>query len=149
VKKKWGLYCYGQGGKLANGIDEIAMKFVTDKRTPLEKARKLHVEITERLQEIINANPALRLYLKEFPFPINRIKVSIHFQKRNYEYYKDGTVAIVQQENGQLNYFTVFPQVGNIISVSPEPMTHEPYEKAKKLISNEKPPRFFHLNHKD
>jgi hypothetical protein len=135
AEKKWDLYFLSQGGKLVNGIEEIAIKFVADKQMSLEKARKLHIEVTERLQEIINANTALRPHLKESPFPIKRIKVCIHFQKRNYEYYKDGAIAIVKQENGQLNYFTVLPQVGAIISVSPEPTTQESYEDAKKLVN--------------
>ena len=80
--KKWNLYCCRYGGKMVNGIEEFAIKFVTDKRTPLEKARALHIAVTERFNELINSDPILRPDLKEYPLPIRHTKVYISFKER-------------------------------------------------------------------
>ena len=146
VKKKWGLYCARQGGKLANGIEELAIKFVTDKRTSLPKARRLYVEIIQRLQEKINTSSTLCPHLKEYPFPLSRIKVSIHFHKRekNYlAYYEDGSVAFVKEQNDHIYYFTELPEINGRQPLQPVPMAKESYEDAKKRVTGKPKKRFF------
>ena len=100
---------------MVNGIEEFAIKFVTDKRTPLEKARALHVAVTERFNELINGDPVLRPDLKEYPLPIKHTKVYISFEERRGCYYEDGTVAYVNQENDTIYYYTEPPMVYGLI----------------------------------
>ena len=132
--EKWNLYCCKYGGKMVNGIEEFAIKFVTDKRTPLEKARVLHIAVTERFNELINSDPVLRPDLKEYPLPIRHTKVYISFKERNGCYYEDGTVAYVNQENDTIYYSTEPPTVFENIPLHPPLLHEERYEDAKKII---------------
>lgn len=133
VKKRWGLTCWAEGGKMANGIEEIAVSLITLGRAPIEKARKLEIEITERLLEIINSDTFLRPYLKEYPFNPNRAKVAITFKKYGGEYYTDGSIASVRQADNKLYYSIMPPPKENVFKAAPIPLSEEPYEEAKKL----------------
>ncbi|MCX6991325.1 MAG: hypothetical protein NTX49_09750, partial [Chlamydiae bacterium] len=66
--KKYGLQCDNFGGKMTDGIEEVAFTFVSRKKTSLEKARKMEVELTEMLLHDINSNQKIRPYLKQYPF---------------------------------------------------------------------------------
>lgn len=136
VDRKWGLSCQNGGGKWVNGIEEVAIRFYGSKNTPVEKARELHVAISERLCEIINADAVIRPYLKEYPFPISRIRNCIHFYRKPYyrSYYEDGSVAYVEQDKDKVLYFTEQPWIGNRRPVNPVPLAQESYESAKKLV---------------
>lgn len=133
VKKRWGLTWWAEGGKMADGIEEIAVSLITLDRAPIEKARKLEIEITERLLEIINADTFLRPYLKESPFNPSRTKVAITFKKYDGEYYTDGSIANVRQADNKLYYSIMPPPKDNIVKAAPIPLSEEPYEEAKKV----------------
>lgn len=134
VKKKWGLTLWAEGGKMANGIEEVAVSLITSDRASIEKARKLQVEITERLLEIINSDSFLRPYLKEHPFKPNRAKVAITFKKWNGSHYTDGSVAAVRQSDNMLYYFTMPPPEENRFKTRPVPLSEESYDEAKNFV---------------
>lgn len=135
VKKKWGLYAVAEGGKMADGIDEIAINFRTPHRATIEKARKLEIELTERLLELINSNEKIRPYLKEYPFTPNRTKISITFRKFDDTYYMDGSVAVVHQAGNKVFYLTKLPPVDNRYTIRPVPLSEETYEEAKQKLT--------------
>lgn len=136
MKKKWGLNCTGCGGKLANGIEEIGVKFCSFKKLSIDKAREIEVQATERLLEMINANEALRPYLKEYPFPVSSMRMQIAFKKSKDDYYPNGNVATVTSENGMLTYKTLEPMDPEYhMAVSLKPLAEESYDDAKKTVS--------------
>lgn len=139
LEKKWGLYCMASGGKMADGIDEFAINLITPGRAPIERARKLGVEVTDRLLEIINSDERIRPYLREYPFKADRVKVSITFKKHDRTYFMDGSVAIVQQADNKLYYFTMPPPENNRYKLKPVPLSEEPYERAKGLLEKKTP----------
>ena len=68
--------------KNGNGIEEFAIEFDTDKPTPLEKARVLHIAVTERFNELINSDPVRPTILRNIHYPIRHTKVQISFKDR-------------------------------------------------------------------
>lgn len=132
VKKKYGLNCYREGGKLARGIEELAFHFTTSKRTSLEKARQLEVQITERLLEIVNNDETIRPYLKAYPFTPDRAKVGITIQKKPYDYHTDGSVAKVVPQEGKIVYLAMRPSTETRTPIKPDKvLCEESFEEAK------------------
>ena len=104
VKSKWGIQCVAAGGEMSDGIKEFAFSFKRNKRTSIEEARKLEVEATDLLLSKINANEKLRPYLANYPFPVDKTKVKITFQKSDKEDFDDGSLYTVFQENNKIQY---------------------------------------------
>lgn len=137
--KKHGLVCVRRGGKLANGIEEVGLKFNCSKKLPLERARVLEIEATERLVEMINANEAFRPYLKEYPFSVERTRMEIEFKNHQDDHYPNGNVAEVTHENGKLTYTTLeLPPTPGEEPFNLKPLAQETYEEAKRAVV--KPP---------
>ena len=137
AKKKWGIYCVAEGGKLADGIEEMAIRFNCPRRVFIDEARALEVAVTERFLEIINNDPLIRPYLKEYPMTVPRAKVLISFKKRDGDYYtSDGSIAIVQQADNQISYSKMRPDTKYSFPVRPDPLGQESYEEAKASLQN-------------
>ena len=138
AKKKWGIMCLAEGGKLANGIEEIRMRFICIKRKSLEQARALEIAVTERLSEIINKDEFLRPYLKEYPFTIPRTRVLISFNNVKGDHWTDGSVAVVHQMDNKVFYTTMPPAKNNLYPSGPSPLAEESYEEAKATLCKKK-----------
>jgi hypothetical protein len=105
VHKKYKIKCEDFGGKMTNGIEEVGFTFVGNKRTSLEKARKMQVEIAQMLLDEINSNPTLKPYLKNYPFTAKNIKTRVHFKEDWILYFNDGSVSRMLLEDGIVHYF--------------------------------------------
>lgn len=97
------------GGKLVDGVDEVVVRLIYFQPTNLEKARELQIIATERLLYLLNSNEQLRPYIKDYPFTLNNLKVSVLFRKKNYFPYFNGSMERASQEGDQICYYQKIP----------------------------------------
>lgn len=105
MKKEYRLLSLSIGGKLTDTVDQIGANFQLAKHATQEEARQWILVITDELIGELNNNELLRPYLKEHPFPIERIKMRISFTKPNGYRYSDGSIERVAIEGNEVSYF--------------------------------------------
>jgi hypothetical protein len=133
--KKWGFKCADIGGKMVDGIEQVAFNFVLFKRATLEEARIWEIKLTEELLRRINSNPKLRPYLKNYPFQAKNTQIKIEFWDKEKEYYRDGSIARMYQKDNRIYYLKCAPDLVTpeyTMFETPEPYMDEPYEEALK-----------------
>jgi hypothetical protein len=133
--KKWGFKCADIGGKMVDGIEQVAFNFVLFKRAALEEARIWEIKLTEELLRRINSNPKLRPYLKNYPFQAKNTQIKIEFWDKEKEYYRDGSIARLYQKDNRIYYLKCAPDLVTpeyTMFETPEPYMDEPYEEALK-----------------
>ena len=77
MKKEYGLFCYGTGGGMPHDVEEISLNFIAYQRATIEQARKLEVEVTEKLLKRVNEHEKIRPFLREYPFKAGRIGIRL------------------------------------------------------------------------
>ena len=79
VHEQYGLDCCSRGGSMPYDVLTINVGFESKKLLTINEARIIFVNIYERFRNIINENENIRPFLREYPFPAERIQVSIKF----------------------------------------------------------------------
>jgi hypothetical protein len=132
--KEHGLECGASGGRMPYDVEEISVSLAANHTATVEQARELVIKTTERFAQIINAHEKIRPFLREYPFPSNRVDVSISFRdpkrKKPSGLYME--VTYVLQARNRIYYQTDDPQnpyVGKDIK-------DEPYEEALKIVQS-------------
>ena len=109
--KKHGLCVEYLGGKMAKGIEEVGAKFRFYEPVTIEKARHLEFLVINQLLSSINQNEILRKYLREYPFPPNRVKISIEFKKKTGAPYYNGSIDEVKFDGNEFAYLSKPPDL--------------------------------------
>ncbi len=97
MKRELNLQCKGEGGTMQKEVKEILVKFQANRRATLEEARALQLYAMNKLMETINRHESIQFYLIERPFPLNRVAISISFEKNGV--FLDNNVALVFNTN--------------------------------------------------
>ena len=134
MESKYDLYCYGSGGSFPHDIEAIKLCFYYKKKMNQDEARKLEIIAIQSLTEKINNNREARPYLREHPFPPERIKISISFNNMNDESLKEGELGMVMQARNKL-FFHHKNSINRLGYVSKE----EPYEEAFHIVKTSYP----------
>jgi hypothetical protein len=132
--KKYGLECGASGGEMPYDVEEISVQLVAYHSANIEEARELEVKVAERFVEIINAHEKIRPYLREYPFPSGRARVSIAFEnpKKKKTQSTDNDVELVLHAKNRIFYQAYDPNnpyVGKDIK-------DEPYDEALKIVQS-------------
>lgn len=69
----------GAGGSCPFDIESVSISFVVKEKGSLYKARKLMIKIREMYLDVINKHEKIRPYLRNYPFLIDDIEVSLSF----------------------------------------------------------------------
>ena len=95
------------GGATKEGIWLMCLSFEKrgDSLTE-QQARKLITSNANDFLELINNDERLKPFLKEYPFTIKNIKLSIHSSDHNGNSYADPFIATVNISRGEIGYFT-------------------------------------------
>jgi len=134
MEKKYDLICIGHGGRMPHDVEEIGVKFVSNKKVSITEARILEVALTERFLDIINSNEKIRPFLREYPFKAERGKITISFRTPDDTGYFEGSLALVSQFKNKISYYAAEGPSFSLTTVKTEP-----YEEALKAV-NQTPP---------
>ena len=104
IEREFNLSCIGDGGSMPYDVQEIEVMFVAYRRGTVEEARKINILATEKLLKRINDHKKLRPHLGEYPFPPERINISLSFCGNHGSQYTDGSVVHVFSAHGKLFY---------------------------------------------
>lgn len=77
VCKQYDLECEGEKGGFPRKIESLGGYFATKKFLKLEELRSLELRLIKEFQDIINHNPKIRKFLSDYPFPADRIGITI------------------------------------------------------------------------
>ncbi|MBY0528635.1 MAG: hypothetical protein K2P51_00405 [Rhabdochlamydiaceae bacterium] len=136
IKKEFGFNCEASGGSMPYDVEEISIKFSTNRQVSIDEARELEVKITEKLVEFINAHEKIRPFLREYPFPANRADVMIRFYKTKNFNLSNNNVELVFQAKNKIFYQAKKLNNPHLYDTLKE----EPYEEALKIVQNKTTP---------
>ena len=120
---------------MPHDVEEIYLKFIAYQKATIEQARKLEVEVTEKLLKRVNEHEKIRPFLREYPFKANRIVIMIAFENSNNVRYSDGSVALIFPARNKLFYYKSDKDEELL------DLHEEPYEEAYRIVmkTSEKP----------
>lgn len=124
------LLCRGYGGRLMNDISGVTQHYLAVKKCDVPTARRLVVSSIEKLAAMINANPQLHPFLNQYPFPADRIHVSIAFVNEKSHAYTDGSVTYVTARDNKIFYAKYDPIKGRL-----EDLWKEDYAEAYRIVN--------------
>jgi hypothetical protein len=132
MKKEKKLLCIGSGGRMPYNVETIRIMFVAYQKSSIEDARKLQIEVTEKLVQKVNEHEKIRPFLKEYPFTSDRACISISFYTKKNNYYTDkDSVSRVFHSRDRLVYRTATENGERTL-----PFYEEPYADALKLVQS-------------
>ncbi len=77
VCKKYDLGCEGNDGSFPKKIEMLGAHFASRRFLKIEELRRLELQLIKEYQELINLNPKIRKFLADYPFPADRIVISV------------------------------------------------------------------------
>jgi len=85
VQEKFGFIGNATGGSMPHDIEDLTVGFLAYQKATIEEAREIEIALTEKFLEIINAHEKIRPFLREYPFPSNRVCIKVSFyDKENF-----------------------------------------------------------------
>jgi len=129
MRREYNLFCSGTGGGMPYDVREVAVIFVSHQEVSIEEAREMLVHCTEALRSKINTHEKIRPFLREYPFPAERVEITISFRDEKNQYYGKEGVDFVFQVNGKIHYEKF--QRGRETFKG---IAEEPYEEALKIV---------------
>ncbi len=156
MEKKHRIYCSGDGGRMPRDVEEVEVWFTVCRKTSVEEARILEVDLIENLLKKINSHEKIRPYLREYPFPSERVGIVLSFESERGADPLDESVAFVCTGKGKIHYkkammvmehwgpvYDARQDLHNPVCIKPardvlierlRPILSEPYEEALKLV---------------
>jgi len=116
----YGLDCVGSGGSMPEDVVSIKVRLSACKHATISEARQLELIAVRRLADLVNSHERIRPFLREYPFGLDRIEVSISFQQPTGERFCDGSVDYVSSINGILYYAAYDEILNNIYDIASE-----------------------------
>ncbi len=133
TEKRCHVLCVGEGGRMPHDVEEIEVKFWTDRKGTIEEARRFIVTSKRALLDKINANEKIRPFLIEYPFTAPRACISISFaDPKTRANYGEETVAFAFDARGLIVYAKDEPPKDWFVH-----MLEEPYEEAERIVAEE------------
>ena len=104
LRKNEGLFLSGVGGGMINNIDLISMTFVCCRKTSIDEARNLYVQVMQGYLQRINRDEEIRPYLVQYPFTWDNIDLHFLFQETTNQFSSEGVATIFQGKRGEIVY---------------------------------------------
>jgi hypothetical protein len=130
VEKEFDVSFSGSGGQMPYDVAIVGVKFTAYRRGSLQEAREFEVKTIEKLTAMINSHEKIIPFLRESPFPTNRVSISItYINPETYLCYTDGSIAHAFSAKGNI-YYSAEDSNGKIFDLE-----EETYDKAVSLLN--------------
>lgn len=135
IEKKYNLKVCGQGGALGYDVEGVNIDYFSNKRLSIEEIRRMYIGIAESYIEKFNSNnnKTIRPYLKNYPFNIKNLRVTIGFLNPQGHLWEDGSIAYICPGNGNELFYCNQPD-GKVL----KEIYCEKYQNALEIVKNEK-----------
>lgn len=135
LASKYKMEWNGTGGGMMGGVNMLSISF--DIFRPLEKneARKILVDCVEIYLKAINENEEIRPHLKNYPFIVNNIELSISSYYPNHDRTYEPYVSVISTFRDEIKFKYWDPNNENIFKRKES----EPYQKALEIVRKEMP----------
>jgi hypothetical protein len=139
VEKEYGVELDWSSDDCGRQVAYVALHLPTATPFSVSQARELVVNCTEMLLKNIHSIPALRLWLIEYPFPIDRVSFFIRVMPHVDDSARvPGQLLKCQLNRGIIKYNTIKHPTSFISADNIVIMHEESYEEAKRKVENEK-----------
>lgn len=132
VEEKYGVHCYGRGGSMPTDIRSISVNFQVKEKATIEESRILFVSIYEKFRNIINRHEDIRPFLREYPFPCQRIELGLSYYSPDKQKNLQKSFEYVSCIKGNIRYAKRDPLTGRY-----ETVYQEPYEEALRIVNGQ------------
>ncbi len=119
------------GGAMMDDIQEITMRFISNKEMNVDQARELYVMMMESFLQRVNSSQELRPFMHNYPFEITNINLTIDFENSSGRITNDGHVAMIFIGRNQELLFRGY----NSDNEDFYSLCREPYAKALKQVT--------------
>lgn len=130
--KEHGLRCFYSS--FSEEMEKFMIGLRCDHPATLEEARRWTVIAIEEFLKFINEDKEIRSYLREYPFPLDKMEIAVCFFDRKDGSCYENSIIRTYQEKDQLFYILPSP-TGDKKEVSSH---QESYEEALKRVQTEK-----------
>lgn len=136
VEKKYKLKRITTGGSLAYDVRQVVIGFLYPAEATIPEARRIYVEIAEVFIKKYNGSKELRPYLRDYPFTLEHLALSIYFRNPKGDQPRKGMVAFTRGGTRDIDYEG---QVSDDPKVyDPQEIFSESYVEALRIIREEK-----------
>lgn len=141
VFNRYGLKRWSIGGKLTNGIREIGATFKIYQPMTQDQARQLLIELTDQLLSKLNSNEKIKPFLKQFPFPVDFLKIKIFSEQREGTSFPDVFIENVILEDNRIYFLqkTLLPKEEDKFFRDSEHISlpSESYSDAREIVNSQ------------
>jgi hypothetical protein len=132
MEKEFQLSCSATGGSMPKNVESIYVSFTAFREGTLNEARKIEVLGTEKLLKLMNNHEKIRPYLSHYPMTHEGADVTIAFLKESYDFFSNGSIALVTHGKGKLHYSVNDPKLDNFVKLK-----EETFEEAYEIIKQQ------------
>ena len=88
----------------------------------MDEARELEFKMLTLLQKRINENEKIRPFLREYPFPLERIHICLSFYDENNRPWTDGSITFLGYARNKIYYDAYDAEDCSFIDLKDEPI---------------------------
>ena len=137
LEKEKGFILSKIGGGISQDITHFSMSFQVPIKANIEIARKEYIETMEGFKTLVNTDRLIRPRLKQFPFTIEGINLTLFFKHDyNNKNANISDVTLMHYCNGIIYYYTE----GNG-TLDSQKLYNEPYETALNIVKDSGDPK--------
>lgn len=137
LMKEHELLPCGFGGGAINQIRMLSLSFNYRKPLTIEEGRKLVLIATHTFADAINADERIHPYLIEYPFPLERVEITIFVQEINGNLLKNSEADIFSCYKNICKYEKINDKKTGLITILQETV-EEAEHKIKTYVSQSK-----------
>ncbi|MBA3722575.1 MAG: hypothetical protein H0W88_09265 [Parachlamydiaceae bacterium] len=132
LAKKHNMEWIGKGGGMMGCVYMMSLSYKIYQPLDQENARRILVDCTEVFLKAINQDEEIRPYLKNYPFTIENVEITLFSSYPNGQNAYDPYVAVATTENHNVVFYTKSPNKKYGYNSEYE----EPYAKALEIVKS-------------
>lgn len=118
-----GFYLVGSGGEMMNNIKTVKLSFHIEKKSDVNEARKVIIDMAEEFLSDINADQEIRPFLSNYPFDNKNVEILIGFVDEN-DHLLNDDVAVVTNVKDSIFYASSIDRSKPLVTMLEESYCH-------------------------